>query len=474
MDVDTISNMKKNDRKLSCIIYLNKSPKGGQLRIHLRNSSCSYIDIEPLFGRLVIFRSDKVEHEVLPTNSPRIALTIWASGEKNNSNMLIDQQCLNAKLYPSLPCAIDESNNNIIEDSIYVSVVAYRDTECKYTIDNLLVNASNPSRIYIGVVWQCKRDCDGMAYLRNDNVIFKDGSMFNDHIRLLEMNSDCAEGPCLARSIATSLWRGEKYFLQIDSHMRFRENWDTFLIQQFCIAKEMATFKKAILTTYPLGYYQPNIVPKDKRPTVIVPRCFNESGLLLQQGEVINIVDESINIPIKIPLWAAGFNFCESSTFHEVPYDPTLSFLFFGEEQSMTARLFTHGYDFFSPSETIVYHLWSRSYRPIFQDRLTSDKILKRTKAIDRVLAMFDPLNSNENTNLYGLGKRRNLQEFEKLIGISFQQKSMNENYDSLTNLNPGRNFKIDTCTFESMLNELHDKSSNNKLSALLLAQQFL
>lgn len=69
---------------------------------------------------------------------------------------------------------------------------------------------------------------------------------------------------------------------------------------------------------------------------------------------------------ISSPLWASGFSFSDCSVLHDVPYDPDLPYLFFGEEVSMAARLFTHGYDFFSPPEAVVYHLWTRSHRPSF------------------------------------------------------------------------------------------------------------
>jgi hypothetical protein len=46
----------------------------------------------------------------------------------------------------------------------------------------------------------------------------------------------------------------------------------------------------------------------------------------------------------------------------EVPYDPHLPFLFFGEESSMAVRMWTHGWDFFSPPHHVIYHLWSRSF----------------------------------------------------------------------------------------------------------------
>jgi SM-20-related protein len=64
-------------RRLSVICYLNKDWKvehGGQLRLYLPEGSC---DILPTAGRLVCFRSDQVEHEVLPASRDRLSLTGW-------------------------------------------------------------------------------------------------------------------------------------------------------------------------------------------------------------------------------------------------------------------------------------------------------------------------------------------------------------------------------------------------------------
>ena len=64
-------------RKLSIILYLNinwKKEQGGQLRMHLPSGSK---DIFPEAGRLVCFRSDTIEHEVLPASRDRLSLTGW-------------------------------------------------------------------------------------------------------------------------------------------------------------------------------------------------------------------------------------------------------------------------------------------------------------------------------------------------------------------------------------------------------------
>lgn len=68
---------KEDHRKISVICYLNsdwKETEGGQLRIYLEHESK---DIFPLAGRLVCFRSDLLEHEVLPATRERLSITGW-------------------------------------------------------------------------------------------------------------------------------------------------------------------------------------------------------------------------------------------------------------------------------------------------------------------------------------------------------------------------------------------------------------
>lgn len=68
---------KDDHRRLSVICYLNNDwteGDGGQLRMYVNDA---VINILPVAGRLVCFRSDQIEHEVLPATRERMSLTGW-------------------------------------------------------------------------------------------------------------------------------------------------------------------------------------------------------------------------------------------------------------------------------------------------------------------------------------------------------------------------------------------------------------
>ena len=71
----------KEDRKISCILYLNEdwqANDGGELRIYLdKNDSQKTVDIAPTGGKLVVFVSSDFLHEVLPAKRERISITGW-------------------------------------------------------------------------------------------------------------------------------------------------------------------------------------------------------------------------------------------------------------------------------------------------------------------------------------------------------------------------------------------------------------
>ncbi|CAL1155357.1 unnamed protein product [Cladocopium goreaui] len=86
-----------NGRKVTAIFYANKdwtSSDGGQLRLYKQRPNPFQLekgatepnedemehDIDPVGGRLVLFRSRDIPHEVLPTGRKRFAVSLWLPG----------------------------------------------------------------------------------------------------------------------------------------------------------------------------------------------------------------------------------------------------------------------------------------------------------------------------------------------------------------------------------------------------------
>ncbi|MEY3405668.1 MAG: hypothetical protein RL161_1098 [Bacteroidota bacterium] len=68
---------KDDHRRISVICYLNENwseSEGGQLRIYEKET---ITDVLPISGRLVCFRSEMLEHEVLPSTRERVSITGW-------------------------------------------------------------------------------------------------------------------------------------------------------------------------------------------------------------------------------------------------------------------------------------------------------------------------------------------------------------------------------------------------------------
>ncbi|CBZ55428.1 [Skp1-protein]-hydroxyproline N-acetylglucosaminyltransferase, related [Neospora caninum Liverpool] len=99
--------------------------------------------------------------------------------------------------------------------------------------------------------------------------------------------------------------------------------------------------------------------------------------------------------PLKSLFWAAGFSFAPARVIREVGYDPRLQFVFFGEEQTMTLRLFTHGWSFFAPRFSVVFHLWTRARRPFFKTDLRHLFSEKEKPLGDTCLAVSSSISSS-------------------------------------------------------------------------------
>jgi len=452
--VDGTNAANRKKRIITAVYYLtpvdwDAGADGGALRIyHPGSSEELYCDAAPYSDRLVVFRSDLVEHEVLPSlRRERTAITVWMYGDikpgvvakhaavasLSGKGMEGEDQQQPGSICdppPPLPISSDLPNGAENRPRIFVTIPAYRDSETNKTICSLYETAMCPERVSVGVVWQIDTSPANADSACLD-VFLPDDDWSTTNVRQLTLDFRHATGPCLARAMAQSLHRDEEYILQIDSHMRFRVNWDEYLLQQISQCPDPG---KSVLTAYPPAYVlgtngEAECVNNETRSTILVPWKFSD-GMLRQKGRLLQKTSERV---IPCPLYAAGFNFSSAAVIKDCPYDATLHHLFFGEEMSMAVRLYTHGYDFFAPSQSVCYHKWTRDHRPTIQGdtlgsrgRATSSGPSKLELAVQeqRKRSIGVVLNQLRGTGT-NLGMVRTAADFALRVGACFSDETI-------------------------------------------------
>lgn len=281
------------------------------------------------------------------------------------------------------------------QDTIFVSIASYRDVECGNTVRDIFAKARHPERVFLGICEQ--NTSQGKEYCTVPEF------EHSDNIRLIKIPYREAKGPTYARYLCSTLYRDETYFMQIDSHMRFVQDWDVKVIDEHSKCPD----QPAVLSTYPLdwGTESAGAMP------VLCKSEFNGDGIL--QLEAVLKEPES-DVPSAIPFASGGFFFGPGSVVTTVPFDPTLDHLFQGEEVLYSARLWTHGFNMYSPTQTIMFHKYTRNDEPKFWDE-ENDR--ERARSVKRVLKLFDGALPGY---AYGFGKKRSLDAYWKFANVKY------------------------------------------------------
>ena len=294
--------------------------------------------------------------------------------------------------------------------NIFVSIANYRDSETPHTVADLLAQAAFPQRVRVGVLSQVMPGTD------ND-------CLAPDHpqVRQLCVPASASEGVCWARHrVLTELREDERYVLQVDSHSRFAPGWDQRFIEMLAHCPSL----KPVLTCYPSAYVPPRQLGV---PLISVPKAsvFSEQGVLTFDSSTMAYSSRP-SAPIACAFVGAGCLFARASAFDEVPYDPLL--YFHGEEVTLAARLWTHGWDFFAPNDVLMYHDYTHDRgRPKHWDdhrdwSLLNARSFSRIRHLLTGEAASDPL-ALKDLNKYGLGEARSLQDYMHLAGVDFARR---------------------------------------------------
>jgi [Skp1-protein]-hydroxyproline N-acetylglucosaminyltransferase len=294
-----------------------------------------------------------------------------------------------------------------MNQTIFVSIASYRDQQCINTLRDLYINAQYPENIYVGICQQNKLDEESCMLVEE---CIKEGLCVRDQIKKIDIDYTLAKGPAYARYYCSTLYNNEDYYLQIDSHINFVKDWDIKLINMYKKLDEKKT-NDYIISTYPLDYNDRNV----KEVPYICESMYNTYKNIPEYQSYIQEVTDSPRLTYII---AAGFLFMPKQAVLDVPFDPNLPYLFMGEETLLAARLWTAGYNIYSPNENLVYHDYKREEEPkVWNDnksfRQNGDDVIKK---VSYLLGIEDRENVPEyllkDINKYGMGNKRTIDEY--------------------------------------------------------------
>ena len=240
---------------------------------------------------------------------------------------------------------------------IFVSIASYDDAELQKTVDDLFKKAAKPENLRLGIVDQFK----------NLEPIKKPEQALDSQIRMYRIGKEEARGAGYARAYAQKLYRDEEFFLQIDSHMRFVQDWDRILFRNYSEVVRKEGTHKIILTQLPDSYdYDENgnevygsYVKAPSEPSFTMIDFYPQRGGWggkARKFQQITFKKPAPYSPEPSQAILAGFVFAPASIINEVPYDPDISFM--GEEVCFSMRAFTRGWLIYSPNQVMSYHMY--------------------------------------------------------------------------------------------------------------------
>lgn len=300
------------------------------------------------------------------------------------------------------------------KDKIFIQIASYRDPQLVPTIEDMINKAKNPENLVFGLCWQ---------YDETEPV-----DMFDDNpqFRVSKHHYSDSQGLGWARHITNTLYEDEEYTLQIDSHHRFVQDWDVIVLEDYKQALTIAP--KPIITTY-CAPFDPNSDETTWNPVPCLMSQYEFSGDRLLMSMPWYIQDYKTKTEVIRSRTISGhFYFTSGNFVKEVPYDPDIYFGGYTEETTLSVRAFTNGYDFFSPYRTVMWHEYTRNYRPKHWDDHGKESQTKKTSGERDVFArnktrqLFGTQEYGIDMGVYGLGDVRTLHDYEVYGGFDFKK----------------------------------------------------
>lgn len=298
---------------------------------------------------------------------------------------------------------------------IFVSIAAFCDPMLTFTVRSALETARHPDRLSFGIV-------DQSTVSTEDELPSGAGRM-----AYVRIDPHQSRGACWARALAMSLYAGEDCFFQIDSHTLFDPDWDVTLIEALDKVSATTGNARTILSTRPFAFEidDAGAITTKRFTTSTIKLVPKEQPVLKLSDPVMKFAAYNSKEDCDLPGFqvSAAYLFTRGSFVEEVPYDPFL--YFHGEEQNLSIRAFTHGWDIRHPNAVPLYHLYKTrtdGEAPLhwdaqFEARRREKWMDLRTRATRRLADLI----AGKIAGAYGLGTVRSMDDYLRLGGLTLE-----------------------------------------------------
>lgn len=329
--------------------------------------------------------------------------------------------------------------------TLFVGLASFRDIECMPTVRDLYKRALNPRRVVLGIIEQ--NEHGDPTCIPDEFFNCRSGDFCPiDNIRRRRVAARHGKGPTYGRYVSMLSYRGESYYMMMDSHNEVVRDWDRRSIVQ--LHRTRST--RPVLSHYPNGWDKNGQTYESQGNMMVMCK-----GIFVGQGYVRNGAQWMPRHPEPRlqPYTAAGYLMGDGLMVHEVPFDPYLDFIFDGEELLYTARLWSRGWDAHTPGDNIVFHDYNRHKAPRYWGtqaklggaaNLAMKDTTERAQLILKVLKkdpsgeyvpMIDPSKYDASSrvirklDVYGLGSVRSLEDLYKMGDVEMKQRKAGDSY---------------------------------------------
>ena len=302
---------------------------------------------------------------------------------------------------------------------IQIHIASYNDPLLLHTVRTALAHAAHPERLHFAIFDQ---QAASMAWVFAEIP----------RVRYLCVHPRHSKGACWARSMVATLYDGQPLVLQVDAHMHFDHHWDVIIEREFERIEKV--IKKPVMSSYPPSFEIEANGSVTLRPLPrgkVLVHVPNEGTEIKEETPAFVFGSVWRDSPVPLPgiHLAGGFFLTLGQFINEVPYDPMVYFL--GEEQSMSVRAFTHGWDIYHPTVMPIYHLYRKPGEVSANQHWNAEFARMRTRSLAdfqarsnaRLRALFY---EGEPLGPFGFGHVRSLSDYARFSGIDYEARTIN------------------------------------------------